>query len=78
MNKIERIILVRIKPILLPNIIRKSYPQTRAKNTFVYFLFHFFIFKFIRDLSYLEFFIVCFIFYCLVYFVCHLIIRMIG
>jgi hypothetical protein len=57
MNKIEKVFLVRARPILLPNIIRKSSPQTRAENAFILFFisyFHFFIFKFIGDLSYLE------------------------
>jgi len=70
MNKTERIILVRIKPILLPNIIRKSSPQTKAKNTFILFFisyFQFFIFKFIEDLSYLKSFyiVLCFLFSCI-------------
>jgi cytochrome c biogenesis factor len=70
MNKTKRIILVRARPILLPNIIRKSSPQTRAKNIFILFFisyFHFFIFKFIGDLSYLESFctVLCFLLSCI-------------
>jgi hypothetical protein len=34
MNKTKMIILVRVRPILLPSIIRKNSPQTRVKNTF--------------------------------------------
>jgi len=68
-NKIERIILVRAKPILLPNIIRKNSPQTRAKKDFYLFIssFHFFIFKFTGDLSYLESFcsVFCFLLSCI-------------
>jgi hypothetical protein len=57
MNKIEKIVLVRARPILFTIIIRKSSSKTRAKNLFILFFisyFHFFIFKFIRNLSYLE------------------------
>ncbi|KAH9566261.1 hypothetical protein CY35_04G122000, partial [Sphagnum magellanicum] len=57
MNKIERIILVRARPILLPNIIKKSSPKLELKMLLFYFLFlifTFFIFKFIAHLSYLE------------------------
>ncbi len=52
------------RPILLSNVIKKSSPQTRAKNTFILFLvsyFHFLIFKFIRNFSYLKSF--CTMFY---------------
>nr|AND50351.1 cytochrome c biogenesis factor C [Flatbergium sericeum] len=70
MNKTERIILVRARPILLPNIIKKSSPKTRAKNAFLLFLisyFHFLILKFIGDLSYLESFcsVLCFLLSCI-------------
>ena len=66
MDKTERIILVRAKPILLPNIIEKSSPKTRAKNAFFFSfisIFNFFIFKFMGDLSYLESFcgVLCFL-----------------
>jgi cytochrome c biogenesis factor len=49
-NKTKKIILVRARPILLPDIIR-------AKSAFILFFisyFHFLIFRFIGDLSYLE------------------------
>ena len=66
MDKTERIVLVRARPILLPNIIEKSYPKTRAKNAFFFFfifIFNSFIFKFMGDLSYLESFygVLCFL-----------------
>nr|BDZ75706.1 cytochrome c biogenesis factor C [Fissidens protonematicola] len=69
MDKTERIVLVRAKPILLPNIIEKSSPKTRAKNAFFFFfifIFNFFIFKFMGDLSYLESFcgVLCFLLFC--------------
>nr|YP_009300612.1 cytochrome c biogenesis factor C [Brachythecium rivulare]ALK03314.1 cytochrome c biogenesis factor C [Brachythecium rivulare] len=65
MEKTERIVLVRAKPILLLNIIEKSSPKTRAKNAFFFFflfLFNFSIFKFMGDLSYSESFcgVLCF------------------
>nr|YP_009047300.1 cytochrome c biogenesis factor C [Ptychomnion cygnisetum]AGN74052.1 cytochrome c biogenesis factor C [Ptychomnion cygnisetum]AHI16125.1 CcmFc [Ptychomnion cygnisetum] len=63
MEKTERIVLVRAKPILLLNIIEKSSPKTRAKNAFFFFfLFNFSISKFMGDLSYLESFcgVLCF------------------
>ena len=37
MDKTERIVLVRARPIVLPNIIEKSFPKTRAKNAFFFF-----------------------------------------
>lgn len=69
MDKTERIVLVRARPILLPNIIEKSSPKTRAKNAFFFFfifIFNFFIFKFMGDLSYLESFcgVLCFLLFC--------------
>jgi len=39
MNKTERIILVRARPILLPNIIRKPPPKLELKTHLFYFLF---------------------------------------
>ena len=69
MDKTERIVLVRARPILLPNIIEKSSPKTRAKNAFFFFfifIFNFFIFKILGDLSYLESFcgVLCFLLFC--------------
>jgi Ca2+/Na+ antiporter len=69
MDKTERIVLVRARPILLPNRIEKSSPKTRAKNAFFFFfifIFNFFIFKFMGDLSYLESFcgVLCFLLFC--------------
>nr|YP_009745566.1 cytochrome c biogenesis factor C [Andreaea wangiana]QIH30041.1 cytochrome c biogenesis factor C [Andreaea wangiana] len=66
MDGTERIVLVRARPILLPNIIEKSSPKTRAKNAFFLFLifiFNSFIPKFMGDLSYLESFcgVFCFL-----------------
>ncbi len=70
MHKIKRIILVKTRPILLSNIIKKSCPQTKSKNTFILFLisyFHFLIFKFISDFSYLKSFcsVLCFLLSCI-------------
>jgi cytochrome c biogenesis factor len=51
MNKTERIILVRARPILLPNIIRKSSPQTRAKNAVILFFISYFIAPIPQDVN---------------------------
>lgn len=69
MDKTERIILVRARLILLPNIIEKSSPKTRAKNAFIFlfiFIFNFVLFKIMGDLSYLESFygVFCFLLFC--------------
>ena len=69
MDKTEKIVLVRARPILLPNIIEKSSPKTKAKNAFFFFfifIFNFFFFKIMGDLSYLESFygVLCFLLFC--------------
>jgi hypothetical protein len=69
MDKTESIVLVKARPILLPNIIGKSSPKTRAKNAFIFFfifIFNFFLFKIMGDLSYLESFygVLCFLLFC--------------
>jgi hypothetical protein len=51
MNIIERIILVRARPIFLPNIIRKPPPQTRAKNPFILFFISYFITPIPQDVN---------------------------
>lgn len=70
MDKIERIVLVRVRFILLFNIIEKSFLKIRVKNVFFFFfifIFNFFIFKFMGDLLYLEFFcgVFCFLLFCM-------------
>nr|YP_009047459.1 cytochrome c biogenesis factor C [Buxbaumia aphylla]AGN74250.1 cytochrome c biogenesis factor C [Buxbaumia aphylla]AHI16119.1 CcmFc [Buxbaumia aphylla] len=65
----ERIVLVRARSILLPNIIEKSFLKTRAKNAFflVFILIlNFLILKSMGDLSYLESFcgVLCFLLFC--------------
>lgn len=66
MDETKRLVLVRARPIILPNIIEKSSPQTRVKTAFfLFFLFslHFIILNFGGDLSYLESFrgVLCFL-----------------
>jgi len=51
MNITERIILVRARPILLPNIIKKPPPQIRTKNPFILFFISYFITPIPQDVN---------------------------